>query len=58
MSKVETNETEEILRRRKAIEASKVEEKKLQEQTKESQKIQERESKPIEVKDKIKVLII
>ena len=52
--KVETNETEEILRRRKAIEASKVEEKKLQEQTKENQKIQEREPKPIEVKDKIK----
>merc|ERR1711991_385854 len=54
LSKVETNETEEILRRKKAIEASKVEEKKLQEQTKENQKIQEREPKPIEVKDKIK----
>ena len=54
LSKVETNETEEILRRRKAIEASKVEEKKLQEQTKENQKIQEREPKPVEIKDKIK----
>ena len=47
LSKIETNENEEILRRRKAIEASKVEEKKLQEQTKENKKIQEKELKPI-----------
>jgi translation initiation factor IF-2 len=55
LSKIETNENEEILRRRKAIEASKVEEKKLQEQTKENKKIQEKELKPIEVKDKVKI---
>ena len=55
LSKIETKENEEILRRRKAIEASKVEEKKLQEQTKENKKIQEKELKPIEVKDKVKI---
>ena len=54
-TKIETNENEEILRRRKAIEASKAEEKKLQEQkqTRESQKPPEKETKPLEVLDRI-----
>ncbi len=52
VAEIETNETEEILRRKKAIEASKAEEKKLQEQNKQ-QKHQEVETKPNDVKDKI-----
>ena len=53
VSRVETSENEEILRRKKAIEASKAEEKKLEEQNRQK-KPQEKESKPTEVKDQIK----
>ena len=55
-TKIEVNENEEILRRRKAIEASKAEEKKLQAQkeARESQKSQEKETKSLEVIDTIK----
>ena len=50
----EAKENEEILRRKKAIEASKAEEKRLQEQTKQNQAAKEKETKQIEVKDQIK----
>ncbi len=54
-AKIESNENDEILRRKRAIEASKAEEKKLleQKQTRESQKSREKETKPIEVIDKV-----
>ena len=50
----ETNENEEILRRKKAIEASRAEEKKLQEQNKQ-EKSQDEELKSTEVKDQNKI---
>ena len=50
----EAKENDEILRRKKAIEASKAEEKKLQEQAKQHQADKEKESKQIETKDQIK----
>ena len=55
LAKIESNENDEILRRKKAIEASKAEEKKLleQKQTIESQKSKEKETKPLEVIDKV-----
>ena len=55
VAKIESNENDEILRRKKAIEASKAEEKKLleQKQTIESQKSTDKATKPIEVLDKI-----
>ena len=53
VAEIETNENDEILRRRKAIEASKAEEKKLQEQNKQ-EKYQDKELKPTEVKDQNK----
>ncbi len=54
VAEIETNENEEILRRKKAIEASKAEEKKLQEQSK-KEKSQDEGSKPTEVKDQSKI---
>ena len=55
LAKIESNENDEILRRKRAIEASKAEEKKLleQKQTRESQKSKEKETKPLEVIDKV-----
>ena len=55
LAKIESNENDEILRRKRAIEASKAEEKKLleQKQTRESQKSYEKETKPLEVIDKV-----
>ena len=55
LAKIESNENDEILRRKRAIEASKAEEKKLleQKQTRESQKSNEKETKPLEVIDKV-----
>ena len=55
IAKIESNENDEILRRKRAIEASKAEEKKLleQKQTRESQKSKEKETKPLEVIDKV-----
>ena len=55
LAKIESNENDEILRRKRAIEASKAEEKKLleQKQTRESQKSLEKETKPLEVIDKV-----
>ena len=55
IAKIESNENDEILRRKRAIEASKAEEKKLleQKQTRESQKSNEKETKPLEVIDKV-----
>ena len=53
VAEIEASESEEILRRKKAIEASKAEEKRLQEQHKQH-KPQEKEPKPTEVKDQIK----
>ena len=55
LAKIESNENDEILRRKRAIEASKAEEKKLleQKQTRESQKSKEKEKKPLEVTDKV-----
>ena len=55
LAKIESNESDEILRRKRAIEASKAEEKKLleQKQTRESQKSKEKETKPLEVIDKV-----
>ena len=55
LAKIESNENDEILRRKRAIEASKAEEKKLleQKQTIESQKSKEKETKPLEVIDKV-----
>ena len=55
LAKIESNENDEILRRKRAIEASKAEEKKLleQKQTKEIQKSKEKETKPLEVIDKV-----
>ena len=55
LEKIESNENDEILRRKRAIEASKAEEKKLleQKQTRESQKSYEKETKPLEVIDKV-----
>ena len=50
----EAKENDEILRRKKAIEASKAEEKKLQEQAKQHQADKEKESKQTETKDQIK----
>ncbi len=55
VAKIETNENEEILRRKKAIEASKAEEKKLLEQNKQEIKSLDKESKPTEVKDQNKI---
>ena len=54
VAEIETNENEEILRRKKAIEASRAEEKKLQEQNKQ-EKSEDKELKPIEVKDQNKI---
>ncbi len=54
VAEIETNENEEILRRKKAIEASKAEEKKLLEKNKQ-EKFQDKESKPTEVKDQNKI---
>ena len=51
---VKADENEEILRRKKAIEASKAEEKKLQEKNEKHQKPQEKEAKPLEEKEQIK----
>ena len=55
LAKIESNENDEILRRKRAIEASKAEEKKLleQKQTRESQKSKEKETIPLEVIDKV-----
>ena len=55
LAKIESNENDEILRRKRAIEASKAEEKKLleQKQTRESEKSKEKETKPLEVIDKV-----
>ena len=55
LAQIESNENDEILRRKRAIEASKAEEKKLleQKQTRESQKSKEKETKPLEVIDKV-----
>ena len=55
LAKIESNENDEILRRKRAIEASKAEEKKLleQKQTRESQKYKEKETKPSGVIDKV-----
>ena len=55
LAKIESNENDEILRRKRAIEASKAEEKKLleQKQIRESQKSKEKETKPLEVIDKV-----
>ena len=55
LAKIESNENDEILRRKRAIEASKAEEKKLleQKQNRESQKSKEKEMKPLEVIDKV-----
>ena len=55
LAKIESNENDEILRRKRAIEASKAEEKKLleQKQTREGQKSKEKETKPLEVIDKV-----
>ncbi len=55
VAEIETNENEEILRRKKAIEASRAEEKKLQEQNKQEKKSIDKESKPTEVKDQNKI---
>ena len=54
VAEIEANENEEILRRKKAIEASRAEEKKLQEQNKQ-EKAQDKELKPTEVKDQNKI---
>ncbi len=54
VAEIEANENEEILRRKKAIEASRAEEKKLQEQNK-LEKAQDKELKPTEVKDQNKI---
>jgi len=54
VAEIEANENEEILRRKKAIEASRAEEKKLQEQNKQ-EKSEDKELKPIEVKDQNKI---
>ena len=54
VAEIEANENEEILRRKKAIEASRAEEKKLQEQNKQ-EKSQDKELSPIEVKDQNKI---
>ena len=55
VAEIETNENDEILRRKKAIEASRAEEKKLLEQNKQEKKSLDKESKPTEVKDQNKV---
>ncbi len=55
VAKIETNENEEILRRKKAIEASRAEEKKLLEQNKQEIKSLDKESKPKEAKDPNKI---
>ena len=54
VAEIEANENEEILRRKKAIEASRAEEKKLQEQNKQ-EKSQDEELKSTEVKDQNKI---
>ena len=54
VAEIEASENEEILRRKKAIEASRAEEKKLQEQNKQ-EKSQDKELKPTEVKDQNKI---
>ncbi len=53
VSDSEPREDDEILRRKKAIEASKAEEKKLQEQNEQEKAEQEKESKQIDLKEKI-----
>ena len=53
-AEAEAKEDDEILRRKKAIEASKAEEKRLQEQTKQHQAAKEKEPKQLEAKDQIK----
>ncbi len=55
VAEVETKENEEILRRKKAIEASRAEEKKLLEKNKQEEKSLDKESKPTEVKDQNKI---
>ncbi len=55
VAEAETDENEEILRRKKAIEASRAEEKKLLEKNKQEKKSLDKESKPTEVKDQNKV---
>ncbi len=55
VAEIETNENEEILRRKKAIEASRAEEKKLLEQNKQEKKSLDKEPKPTEVKDQNKI---
>ncbi len=55
VAEIETNENEEILRRKKAIEASRAEEKKLLEQNKQEKKSLDKESKPTELKDQNKI---
>ena len=54
VAEIEANENEEILRRKKAIEASRAEEKKLQDQNKQ-EKAQDKELKPTELKDQNKI---
>ena len=53
VSDIERSEDDEILRRKKAIEASKAEEKKLQEQNEQDKAEQQKESKQKNLKDKI-----
>ncbi len=55
VAKIETNENEEILRRKKAIEASRAEEKKLLEQNKQEIKSLDKDANPTEVKDQNKI---
>ena len=55
IAEIEANENEEILRRKKAIEASRAEEKKLLEKNKQEKKSLDKESKPTEVKDQNKI---
>ncbi len=55
IAEIEANENEEILRRKKAIEASRAEEKKLLEQNKQEKNSLDKESKPTELKDQNKI---
>ena len=55
VAEIETNENEEILRRKKAIEASRAEEKSYWSKTNKKKNHLDKESKPTEVKDQNKI---